>query len=169
MDHNARPQPLTDRPLPEDEAAARARALLDDWAQRVPTSYRDPSPVPYVGEAPPVAQPGRPPMSQKATDTSALMLSGSVLVVAVGGAGSGVLLALDAVEPLTLGIAAGGLTSVIVGVGWLVSRLRHAAQAVQPITHHHTYNAPVTRTETTNVTSHTRGLGRTHNGPKAGR
>ncbi|MFF4771065.1 hypothetical protein ACFY1V_31610 [Streptomyces sp. NPDC001255] len=169
MDHNARPQPLTDRPLPEDEAAARARALLDDWAQQVPTSYRDPSPVPYVGEAPPVAQPGRPPMSQRATDASALLLTGSVATVAAGGSVSLVLLALGTVDPVKIGVGAGGGSVLLLALAALITRLGRAAHAATPAVHHHTYTGPVTHTETTTVTSHTRGLGRTHNGPKAGR
>lgn len=44
-------------------------------AMEPPTTYRDPSPNPTIGTTPPVPQPGRPPMSQKATDASMLMLA----------------------------------------------------------------------------------------------
>lgn len=164
MDHDLT-QPLTPRPLTEEEAAARARALLTDWAQPVSTSYRDASPVPCVGEAAPVAQPGRPPMSQKATDASALLLTGSVATVAAGGSVSLVLLALGTVEPMTLGVGAGGGSALLLALAALITRLGRAAHAATPDVHHHTYTGPVTHTST-NVTSYTRGLGRTHNGDK---
>nr|WP_202429404.1 hypothetical protein [Streptomyces sp. SID4945] len=159
---------MTDRPLPEDEAAARAEQLLADWAAphpATPTSYRDPSPLPYVGPTPPVAQPGRPPMSQKATDASALLLTGSVAAVAAGGSVSLVLLALGTVDPMTLGVGAGGGSALLLALAALITRLGRAAHAATPAVHHHTYTGPVTHT-TKNVITHTRGLGRTHNGDK---
>ncbi|MDT0412747.1 MULTISPECIES: hypothetical protein [Streptomyces] len=173
MDHTDSPQPLTDGPLTEAEAAARARQLVEEAyrpAPAIPTSYRDMAPVPYVGETPPVAQPGRPPMSQRATDASALLLTGSVATVAAGGSVSLVLLALGTVDPVTIGVGAGGGSVLLLALAALITRLGRAAHAAAPAVHHHTYNGPVTQTST-NITSHTRGLGRTHNnnGPKEGR
>ncbi|MFD4756897.1 hypothetical protein [Streptomyces sp. NPDC058426] len=169
MDHDLDlTQPLTHRPLTDDEAAARARQLVEEAyrpAPTTPTSYRDTTPVPYVGEAAPVAQPGRPPMSQRATDASALLLTGSVATVAAGGSISLVLLALGTVDPVTIGAGAGGGSALLLALAALITRLGRAAHAATPDVHHHTYTGPVTQT-TKNVITHTRGLGRTHNGDK---
>ncbi|MFJ6054713.1 hypothetical protein [Streptomyces sp. NPDC092307] len=47
--------------MPESEAAAEARRLIDDWAARPvphhPTSFRDDTAPPAFGTAPPVKQP----------------------------------------------------------------------------------------------------------------
>lgn len=56
-----------------------------------PTFYKDPTTVPAIGTAPPVPQPGRPPMSQRAVDLNTTILSSSVLVAALGGAASAAL------------------------------------------------------------------------------
>jgi hypothetical protein len=140
----------TDRPLSESEAAARARQLID--AAYTPTSYRDDSSVPSYGPTPPVAQPGRPPMSQRATDFSGLMLTGSVASLSVGGATSLVLYTLGQVDPVTLAVGAAGPVALVLAVGSLI---RSAGRATTE--HHHHYNGSV-RQETTNVSSTTKGL-----------
>ncbi|SCD62329.1 hypothetical protein GA0115246_103896 [Streptomyces sp. SolWspMP-sol7th] len=99
-------------------------------------------------------------MSPRATDTAALLLTGSVATLAAGGSVSLVLLTLSAVDPADLGIAAGGGVALILALAGLVSRLGRATRDAQPVTHHHTYNAPITQTS---YTSHTSGLGRTRN------
>ncbi|GHF75443.1 hypothetical protein GCM10010218_65460 [Streptomyces mashuensis] len=152
MDHD---RTAAERPLSDDEANARARQLIEE-AYAPPTSYRDPSPVPAYGPTPPVAQPGRPPMSQKATDASALMLSGSVAALSVGGATSLVLYTLGHVDPTTLAIGAAGPVALVLAVGSLIRSVGRAKQDMHT-EHHHHYNGSV-RQETTNVSSTTSGL-----------
>ncbi|UDM05567.1 hypothetical protein [Streptomyces longhuiensis] len=49
--------------MPESEAAAEARRLIESWAAQPvrhhPTSFRDPSTPPAIGAAPPVPQPDK--------------------------------------------------------------------------------------------------------------
>ncbi|MEU0002426.1 hypothetical protein ABZ069_36560 [Streptomyces microflavus] len=152
MEHNTDRQDA--RPLTESEADVRARQLID--AAYRPTSYRDDSPVPAYGPTPPVAQEGRPPMSQRATDASALMLSGSVAALSVGGATSLVLFTLGQVDPTTLAVAGAAPVALVLAVGSLI-RSAGRAKADAHTEHHHHYNGSV-RQETTNVSSTTKGL-----------
>lgn len=117
------------------------------------TSWRDDSPVPVVGDAPPVAQPGRPPMSQKATDASALMLSGSVLTAAVGGSASLVLWASGYADPVVVAFVFGAPAGLALALGRLMKR----AKGVLPDEHHHHYSGPVHQDQR-NVRTQTRGV-----------
>lgn len=113
-----------------------------DEAFAAPTSYRDETPCPAIGTTPPVAQPGRPPMSQKATDASALMLTGSVLTAALGGSATAVLWASGHADPAVVGCivaAPAALAIPIIALGRLVKRAKEAA----PPVHHHHYNGTV--------------------------
>ncbi|MFE9800814.1 hypothetical protein ACFYP6_18420 [Streptomyces goshikiensis] len=150
MDHDR-----TTAPLSADEADARARQLITE-AYAPPTSFRDDSPVPTYGTAEPVAQPGRPPMSQRATDMSALMLSGSVAALSVGGATSLVLWSLGQVDPTTLAVAGAGPVALVLAVGSLIRSAGRAKAGMHTENHHH-YNGPV-RLESTTVSSTTKGL-----------
>ncbi|MFE6274469.1 hypothetical protein ACFVQ9_37445 [Streptomyces goshikiensis] len=152
-------QDRTSAPLSADEADARARQLITEAyapPYATPTSHRDETPLPAYGPTPPVAQPGRPPMSQKATDASALMLSGSVAALSVGGATSLVLFTLGQVDPTTLAVAGAGPVALVLAVGSLL-RSAGRAKADAHTEHHHHYNGPV-RQESTTVSSTTKGL-----------
>ncbi|MFD6891939.1 hypothetical protein [Streptomyces sp. NPDC059957] len=133
-------------PLTDSEADNRARQLIAE------AYYRDDSPVPAYGVAEPVAQPGRPPMSQKATDISALMLSGSVAALSVGGATSLVLYVIGTVSPVTLAIGAAGPVALVLAVGSLLKAAGGAAASL-PAEHHHHYTGPVRQTNTTTTTT----------------
>ncbi|MFH8620140.1 hypothetical protein ACH4E8_34370 [Streptomyces sp. NPDC017979] len=150
MDHD---RPAADRPLTNDEAEA-ARQLID--AAYGPTSYRDPAPLPTVGTTPPVVQPGRPPMSQKATDVSGVMLAAGAASLPLGGATSLVLYTLGTVDPAALAIGAAAPVALVLAVGSLLRSLG-AARADAHTEHHHHYAGTV-RQETTNVSSTTKGL-----------
>lgn len=155
MDHDR-----TAAPLSADEADARARRLITEAyapPYAMPTSHRDETPLPAYGPTPPVAQPGRPPMSQKATDASALMLSGSVAALSVGGATSLVLYTLGQVDPVTLAIGAAGPVALVLAAGSLLKAVGRAKAAAAPTEVHNHFNGPV-RQETTSVSSTTRGL-----------
>ncbi|MFJ3289971.1 hypothetical protein ACIPMW_32385 [Streptomyces sp. NPDC086669] len=121
--------------LTDAEAAVEARRIIADFA----TSYRDHTPTPQYGTAPPVAQPGRPPMSQKAVDVSGVMLAGSVASVPFGGMTCLVLYTLDQVDPLSLTIGACAPIALVLAIGALLRR----ARGVMPDEHHHHYSGPV--------------------------
>ncbi|MCS0605988.1 hypothetical protein NX794_32990 [Streptomyces sp. LP11] len=151
-------------PLTDAEAEIEARRLIEDGYRQegpapVPTQtfHRDPTPPPAYGPTPPVAQPGRPPMSQRATDASALMLSGSVAALSVGGATSLVLYTLDQVDPVTLAIGGAGPVALVLAAGSLLKAVGRAKATSAPAEVHNHFTGPV-RQETTNVSSQPRGL-----------
>ncbi|MFR9796611.1 hypothetical protein ACL02U_12005 [Streptomyces sp. MS06] len=121
--------------MTDEEAAAAARDIIADFA----TSYRDHNPAPAYGSTPPVAQPGRPPMSQRATDTSVILLAGGAASIPVGGMTSLVLYTLGHVDPTALAIGAAAPVALILAVSSLLRR----AKGVLPGEHHHHYNGPV--------------------------
>ncbi|MEW1701037.1 hypothetical protein [Streptomyces sp. NPDC091278] len=151
-----------------DAATARAADLIaaveDALAEAaapapapVPTAYRDPAPLPAVGTAPPVAQPGRAPMSRRATDASVLMLAGGAGTL-MAGTGTGVALwALAGVDPFALALVGGSSVAVLATLVRLVRRAGQAAADTAPATHHHHYAGPV-RQDHTHVTTNTRGV-----------
>ncbi|MEU7032711.1 hypothetical protein ABZ958_03370 [Streptomyces sp. NPDC046237] len=121
------------------------------------TSYRDDSPIPVVGPTPPVAQPGRPPMSAKAVDDTARMLGASVLIATTGGATTGILWASGLADPIVVALLAGAPTALILAISRLVSRTK----AVIGDTHNH-YSGNIQQTNTT-ITTHSTWLGKTTN------
>lgn len=134
------PETRTDgQPAVNDQAAKLINAVEEAIAEATPTRYRDDSPVPVVGTAPPVAQPGRPPMSQGATDASALMLSGSVLTAVVGGSATAILWVSGQADPVVVGIVFGAPAALVLAISRLVRR----AKDVLPDEHHHHYTGPV--------------------------
>jgi len=143
-------------PLSEEVAEQEARRLIHDAYQ--PTAVRIDNPDipsykdgPRVGSVPPVDQPGRPPMSQRATDASALMLSGGVASVLVGGAASLVMITSGHADPVVCGIVFGSPAALALAV----SRLLKRAKGVLPAEITHNYNGPVHQ-ETT--VTHTRAV-----------
>lgn len=135
--------------LPEPPAATKAGQATSPLTDSIieaavrdalrQSSYRDDTPVPRVGAATPVAQPGRPPMSQRATDISAIMLAGSVASVPLGGMTCLVLYTLDQVDPISLTIGASAPVALVLAIAVLLRR----AKGVLPEEHHHHYGGPV--------------------------
>jgi len=127
------------RPAMTDaEAETKARQIIVDFA----TSYRDTTPIPTIGTAPPVAQEGRPPMSQKAVDDSVRMLSAGVASLPIGGMAALVLHVLGTVDPTQLAIGAAAPVALVLAVTRLLGRARQVVEAA-PAEHHHHYNGPV--------------------------
>ncbi|MEU0818920.1 hypothetical protein [Streptomyces mirabilis] len=154
---------MTVLPEPKPTAPAAGQAHLDDQARqllaaveeamRTPTSYRDDAPVPLIGTTPPVAQPGRPPMSQKATDVSALMLSGGLASLPLGVAASLVLWASGHADPTVIAVICAAPTTLIFALSRLVKRAKEAA----PDEIHNHYSGPVYQDQR-NVHTSTRGV-----------
>lgn len=162
MNHPDRP---AGRALSEAEVEAEAaRLLAEAYSTNSPvaTRHKDMTPVPAVGTAPPEPQPGRAAMSQRATDTSVLMLAGagSVSMVSVS---AGILMYLSQyADPVVCGIVLGAPTVVVLALCRLVRRAKEVVEAAPPVIHNH-YEGTVVQ-ENTEITTHTRGvIARTHN------
>lgn len=119
-------------------------------ALNIPTSYRDTTPVPTIGDAAPVEQPGRPSMSQRATDISGVMIAAGIASLPIGGMSALVIYTLGNADPVSLAIGAGAPASLavpIIALSSLVKRVKRAA----PV-HVHNYSGPVDQ-RTTNATA----------------
>ncbi|MFI2620377.1 hypothetical protein [Streptomyces sp. NPDC018584] len=133
--------------LTDDQRKAAARAFLDDiedimqrdipslpaeQTPRTPTSYRDPAPVPAIGDALPVQQPGRPAMSQKATDDSIRLLSfGTTFLLVSGGIGV-VMVTSDYADPTVLGVGGASVTALLLAAARLMRRTKETVAAAPP-------------------------------------
>lgn len=143
------PQP-TDR-----EQADRLIAAVND-ALTPPTAYRDNAPVPTIGSALPVPQPGRPPMSPKAADASVVMLAAGAASIPIGGMTALVIHVLGSVDATTLAVAGAAPAALVLAVATLIRTASRGMQGIHTENHHH-YNAPVTQEQHTTSTK-TRGL-----------
>ena len=139
--------------------AAVDKAILEGHPYTRPTSFRDHSPLPAIGATPPVAQPGRPPMSQKAADISGVMVASSVPTFALGAAATGVLWVSGHADPVVVGMICAAPAAVAVPILALARVLRRAKETVEaaPPVHHHHYNGPVHQ-DNRNINTHTRGV-----------
>jgi hypothetical protein len=136
-----------------DIQASEARRLIEEaFVIEQPTSYRDDTPLPVVGAAPPVAQPGRPPMSQWATDASGILRGVAVASLPVGTA----LWIVGQIDPLTLGIIFGSPVAALLAVGRLVGKVKATVEAAPPTIHQH-YTGNVTQDQRSTHTQ-TRGV-----------
>jgi hypothetical protein len=145
------------QPTPDTLHQAAEIAAAVDAVYAQPTFYRDHTPVPAIGTAPPVAQEGRPPMSQWATDASAMMLSAGVASVPIGGMTSLVLYTLGHVDPTTLAIAAAAPATIalpILALCRLAGKAKQVVEAAPPVINQHFHGDVDQRT----VNSTTRGL-----------
>lgn len=154
---------MYDLPEPKPTAPAAGQARLDDQAQqlvaaveeamRTPTSYRDNSPVPQIGSAPPVDQPGRPSMSPRATDASVMMIAGGFLSLCLGAAVSAVLhFSGTANETVVIALCAGPPAAFLAAK----SLIKGFKQAMPDEIHNH-YSGPVHQDQR-NVHTSTRGV-----------
>jgi hypothetical protein len=133
--------------LTDEEAAVEARRIITEFA----TNYRDHAPVPAVGSALPVPQPGRPPMSQRATDASALMLSGSVFTVALGGSATAVLWASGHADPAVVATVFGAPAFLVLALARLMRRAKDAAPDVTINNYNGTVHQQTTHSSTRGV------------------
>ncbi|MEU7338695.1 hypothetical protein [Streptomyces sp. NPDC007074] len=134
-----------------------------DQATEIPTRYKDASPVPAIGTALPVPQPGRPPMSQKAVDLNTTILTSSVLTAALGGSASAILWASGQANPTVIGWICGcviavpaALTIPVLAIKSLMKAAKDVAEAAPPVHHHH-YSGDVYQDQRTTNTE-TRGI-----------
>lgn len=150
--HPRNPPTAADR-----ELVSRLMAAVDD-VMETPTSYRDTTPLPVVGDALPVAQPGVPPMSQRTTDTLRAVMFASVATVPPGLIAIGILVASEHADPTVIGMICAAPAVIALAIARLV---RSAGKAVPPTIHQH-YTGTVNQHHQT-VNSHTRLWGKTTN------
>ncbi|WP_093804003.1 hypothetical protein [Streptomyces sp. Wb2n-11] len=157
--------PQAGQPTLNDNARAflteieQALAEAQRPAPTVPTSYKDFTPVPPIGTAPPVPQPGRAAMSAKAVDDCARMIGASVVIAVTGGAGTSIMWASGHADPEVIAwvcAAPVGLAAPILAVSWLIKRVKDVAEAA-PAEHHHHYDGNVYQDHRTTHTE-TRGI-----------
>ncbi|WP_435609648.1 hypothetical protein [Streptomyces sp. C10-9-1] len=149
------------------EAFEAARLLAEAYSSNAPTAthYRDIVPAPTQGDAMPYAQPGRPPMSQKATDHASLVLAYSLGSLPVGAAISLVLWSLSSVDATTLAIAAAapaGLVGTIGIAARMIGRAVRDGASALPSTTIHEHHGP-TYLQHNELHTDTRWFGRTIN------
>ncbi|MER6430907.1 hypothetical protein ABT272_24685 [Streptomyces sp900105245] len=147
-------------PEPAAPAAALTEIQAEVEARRlIATAYRDETPLPAHGNTPPVTQPGRPPMSQGATDASVLMLAGGATTAMVGGTAAVLMYLSQFADPLVCGLVFGAPTALVLALARLTKRAKPA-----PDVHQH-YTGPVYQDQR-NVHTTTRGVwAKTNNHP----
>ncbi|MCZ7430113.1 hypothetical protein [Streptomyces sp. WMMC1477] len=153
------PMHTTQSGMPESEAAAEARRLIDDWASKPvhhhPTAYRDDTAPPAFGTTPPVPQP-----DQRIVPAWAAGIAVASIGVGAGvtGIGCGAWLVLQGLASVTLAgvlmvtLPLAALAMVATAVGGAINKARAATSKTV-----HVYQGPVTHTETHNTTA-TRGM-----------
>lgn len=142
-------QPVAGQPTDNPLAQAVNEAITKELAK---TYHRDNTPVPLIGVAPPVAQPGQPPMSQWATDASGVLKGVGAVSIPIGIA----VWVVGQVDPWALGIILGSPAVAALAVARLVAKVKDANRAApQPVTNH--FHGTVHHDERT-VTSTTRGV-----------
>ncbi|WP_331731753.1 hypothetical protein OG298_45030 (plasmid) [Streptomyces sp. NBC_01005] len=141
---------------PTDQAQQLINAVEEAFVAQQPTAHRDDTPLPAIGTTPPVPQPGRPPMSQRATDASVLMLTAGAASLMVGGGASLVMLASGYADPAVCAIAFGAPTVLVLAIGRLASKAKAVAEAAPAPVHHH-YNGNVT-VDQRSINTQTRGV-----------
>jgi hypothetical protein len=160
---------MTALPEPRPTVEAGQRQLSPETRQMIDEvegafRYRDDSPVPAVGSAPPAVQPGRPPMSQQATGASVMLIAGGFFSLCLGAAVSAVMYFSQAANETVVVTLCAAPPALFLSLGALMKRLRK----VMPDEHHHHYEAPVFQDHST-VTNTNRWWGRSSTGTKGTR
>lgn len=131
--------PAAGQPTPTESDRENIRRLMAA-VDEIPTSFRDDSPVPTVGTTPPVPQPGRPPMSSKATDDSVRMIAFGGMTLMTCAGGGIVMVTSGYADPVVIGMICAAPAAVALPIFALARLLRGARP--QPDVHHH-YNGTV--------------------------
>ncbi|GAP46894.1 hypothetical protein [Streptomyces azureus] len=119
--------------MTDAEAEAQARQIIADFA----TSYRDQTPLPRYGDAPPVPQPGIPPMSQRTTETARAVMFCSLATVPPGLIAVAVMVASEHANPTVIGMICAAPAAIAVPILALARLLRRAGQAAPAEIHQH--------------------------------
>ncbi|MFF2572702.1 hypothetical protein [Streptomyces sp. NPDC058084] len=148
--------PASSRRMTEDEAKEHADALIREAFR--PTSYRDDTPLPAVGSTPPVAQPGRPPMSQRATDISGITTAVGLASAPISLGTCAVLWTAGQLDPVVLGLLAGAPITFVAVLSRALKRAKGVVEAAPAEIHNH-YTGPVLQDyRSTTTTTTTKGV-----------
>lgn len=138
--------------MPTDADRDRIRRLMaavDEIGTQQPTAVRVEDPNipshkdgPRIGDTPPVAQPGRPPMTQRAVDLNTTIWSVGAASLPVGGMTALVLHVLGTVDPTQLALGAAVPVALAVPILAVARLVRRAGEAAPPV-HNHNYIGPV--------------------------
>ncbi|MEU1312583.1 hypothetical protein ABZ419_27340 [Streptomyces cinnamoneus] len=122
----------------QQEAEA-ARLIAEGYSDNTPvaTFYRDVTPVPTTGYAPPVQQSGRAPMSQRATDISGIMLSAGLASVPISSGISLVMWTVGQVNPVVVGIVCVAPIAFLGALSRAFKGAKEVAEAAPPVIHQH--------------------------------
>jgi hypothetical protein len=131
-------------PTPADRAEVTklAAAVEEALADAVPTSYRDATPLPQYGAAPPVPQPGIPPMSARTTEITRAVMYASMATVPPGLIAVAVMVASEHANPTVIGMICAAPAAIAVPILALARLIRRAGEAA-PAEIHQTYMGPV--------------------------
>lgn len=137
MNHPDRP---AGRPLSEaQQEAEAARLIAEGYSDNAPvaTFYKDVSPVPTTGYAPPVPQSGRAPMSQRATDISGIMLATGLASMPISGGISLVMWTVGQVNPVVVGIVCVAPVAFLGVLSRVFKGAKEVVEAAPPVIHQH--------------------------------
>jgi len=130
--------------MPEPIAPMSEEAAKEEADRILATAFRDPAPLSAVGTTPPVPQPGRPPMSQGATDASVLMLAGGASTAMVGGTAAVLMYVSQFADPVVCGLVFGAPTALVLALARLAKRARPEPEVHQhfhgTVTHQTTHS-----------------------------
>ncbi|MEU6054216.1 hypothetical protein ABZ829_27820 [Streptomyces xanthochromogenes] len=133
-------------------------AIAREQTPHLATFYKNTDPVPHKGTAPPVAQPGRPAMSQGATDISVLMLAGGAGMALLGVGVSMVMLASHYANLGVCAVVFGAPVAFALALARVLKRTAGVvAAAPAPVEIHQHYTGHVHQ-EHHEITSTTKGL-----------
>ncbi|WP_344530947.1 hypothetical protein, partial [Streptomyces rectiviolaceus] len=132
------------------------QTIAAEQAPLTPTFYRNPTPTPAIGDAPPVQQPGRPAMSQQATNDSVRMLSFGGMVFLTGAGIGIVMMTSDYANPTVIGVSGTVLAAVLLAAARLMRRTKEVVEAAPPqITQYYSGDVHQQHTE---ITTNTKGV-----------
>ncbi|WP_306317246.1 MULTISPECIES: hypothetical protein [unclassified Streptomyces] len=137
---NALPEPRPTTPMAGQRSVSpETQKILDDieriYSKPVPKVVHAPVEGPRVSP-PPAPQPGRTPMSQRATDLSGLMLAGGASGFMLGTPVAGILWASGYANPTVIAIVFGAPTALALAISRVIRRANQHAEAGRDIHQH---------------------------------
>lgn len=132
-------QPHDTESVANELMASVNRAIAEELAKPYVTSYRDETSTPIIGSMPPHAQPGRAPMSQKASDASGLILSVGVACPLVGGGFALAMWSTGLANPTVIGWCVSGAVALVAAGAFFLRSLKATVEAAPPEIHQHHY------------------------------
>lgn len=111
----------------------------------------DTTPEVVIGNTPPVPQPGRPAMSEKATDDSVRMIAFGGMTLMMCAGGGIVMVASEFADPTVIGMICAAPIALAFPI-WALGRFAKSLKGALPEQHQHTYNGPVYQDQRTQQT-----------------